>query len=96
MSLPLGGHFDLAGDWKVCCKPSGGAKSHVTHRLGFDVDIDTSYTRFDGTRVPMTPAVRDDFRRAVFNRGFGRYLIEKSLHFRLNEDVIDSYMGRLK
>jgi len=86
MSLELGGYFDLNGDWQA----SG---SHITHRLGFDVDIDRFFTDFNGAVHKMTPQEVFDFKAAMVNDGFARTLTEIPIHFRLKEEDIDKYLA---
>lgn len=85
MSTPLGGKFDIRGNW-------GG--SHASHRLGVDVDVDRSVFdaagNYSGTlRVAkLTEIIRRELK--------GKKVPEVPVHYRLNDALIDEIINDIR
>ncbi len=85
MSTPLGGKFDIRGNW-------GG--SHASHRLGVDVDVDRSV--FDAAGNYKGPLRVAKMTAIVENELQGRRVPETPVHYRLNDALIDEIIRDLR
>lgn len=86
MSLPFGGAFDIAGGWST--------NSHISHRAGYDVDVDMQVYKADGSLDHATTAAeKEKFIKAVEKVLNGRRVWEPTIHFRLSGDSIDRLIG---
>jgi len=86
MSLPNGGAFDVAGDWAL--------RYHISHRLGFDVDIDLhTFTSAGALDHDLTAQEIETFAQEVNNRLGGIRVHEPTIHFRLSPAAIDTSLA---
>lgn len=86
MSLPFGGTFDIAGSWST--------SFHISHRAGYDVDVDMQVYKADGSfDHAMTAIEKADFIAAVETELKGRIVTEPTIHFRLPGQTIDRLIG---
>lgn len=85
MSLPYGGAFDIGGQW--------GVNSHISHRLGHDVDVNRHAYYPNGTSRPLDASEIDEFSKGVKSELGGTRVNEPSIHFRLPASTIDSLLA---
>jgi len=85
MSLPLGGAFEIDGNWAL--------KKHISHRIGVDVDVNRNVRMPDGTLDSLSAAEILEFSEAVLEELGGTRINEPSIHFRLPAATIDEVVG---
>ncbi len=84
MSLPVGGVFDLNGDW---------SPPHARHRFGTDCDIDRSVRRADGSFTLIDTADLGDIVRRELD---GKFLLESGgrVHVQVPEYEVGTILLR--
>ncbi len=85
MSLPFGGAFDIEGTW--------GTGSHITHRLGVDVDINRYIYFAAGAPQSLTPDEIDELTEEANLKIGARRINESSIHFRMPAVDIDALLS---
>jgi hypothetical protein len=97
MSLPLGGGFDIAGNWQVwkdVPNPAGGKfpfDGHITHRHGIDVDVNR-WVKINGVEISVNEEKLD----LVVQVLKGKKITEPTIHYRIPKSEIDSVVGDVK
>ncbi len=85
MSLPYGRAFDIGGQW--------GVNSHISHRLGHDVDVNRHAYYPNGTSRSLDASEIDEFSKGVKSELGGTRVNEPSIHFRLPASTIDGLLA---
>ncbi|MGA7614830.1 MAG: penicillin-insensitive murein endopeptidase [Thermoanaerobaculia bacterium] len=84
MSLPWGGAFEFPGDWQL--------KSHISHRIGIDFDVNASAV-VNGVTYTINEA---DLDTVVVTKLKGLKIIEPTIHYRLPKKQIDAIVRSIK
>ncbi|MHB0970837.1 MAG: hypothetical protein ACYC9N_03670 [Thermoanaerobaculia bacterium] len=83
LSLPAGGAFEFPGNWLL--------KSHISHRIGTDFDVNESAT-VNGVVYTIDEAELD---KVVKSLG-GLKMTEPTIHYRLPKTQIDAIVGSIR